>query len=487
MEPTTGYARLGDQRIYYHVLGEAPIDLLALTGAASRDASLRSTVVPSTSYAKSGDVNIAYQVVGDGPRDLVYVPGWVSNIEVMWEDPGFAGFLRRLASFSRLIIFDKRGTGLSDSVPPEELPPLEVRMDDLRAVMDAVGSDKATLMGHSEGGNMCVLFGGTYPERTEGLVLIACYAKRIRSDDYPWAPTWEERMKDVEETERIFREPSNAIVEYYAPSRADDAAFRAWAERWLRLSASPKAAASLLLMNSYIDVTTVLPAIRVPALLLYRKEDEDVKIEEGRYIASKIPDAHLVELEGRDHYFWAGDSEPMLQEIEEFVTGYRTAAEPERILATALFTDIVSSTEMAAGLGDQKWRNVLERHNAMVRAELGRWRGAEVETAGDGFLATFDGPARAIRCAQAISTAVQPLGIEVRCGLHTGEMEIVGDDVAGLAVHIGARISAMAGPGEVLVSRTVKDLVAGAGFEFAPRGTHTLKGIPDQWEVFAVN
>lgn len=437
-------------------------------------------------YARSGDVNVAYQVTGDGPRDLVYVPGWVSNIDVMWEDPGFARFLRRLASFSRLITFDKRGTGLSDAVPVDALPTLEVRMDDLRAVMDAAGSERATLFGHSEGGNMCILFAATHPGRTDGLILTGSYAKRIRSDDYPWAPTREARQAEIEETGRSWGDPG--VIEYYAPSRAKDPAFRAWMQRYLRLSASPRAAVELLRMNTDIDVRAVLPSIRVPTLLLYRTEDQDVKVEEGRYIASRIPEAKLVEMPGADHFFWAGDPEPILQEIQEFVTGHRTSADPERVLATVLFTDIVGSTETAVALGDQAWRDLLERHNSAIRAELGRWRGKEVGTVGDGFLATFDGPARAIRCARAISEVVRPLGLEVRCGLHTGEIELVGDsDVAGLAVHIGARIAALSGPGEVLVSRTVKDLVAGAGFEFAPRGTHSLKGVPEPWEVYALS
>lgn len=423
-------------------------------------------------------------MTGVGPRDLVYVPGWVSNIDVMWEDPGLARFLRRLASFTRLITFDKRGTGLSDAVPIDELPTLEVRMDDLRAVMDAAGSERATLFGHSEGGNMCVLFAATYPDRTDGLILTGCYAKRIRSAEYPWAPTWEERLADIEETERSWGDPG--MIEDLAPSRAGDPAFRAWMQRYLRLSASPRAAAEMLRMNSQIDVTSVLPSIRIPTLLLYRLDDQDVNIEEGRYIASKIPAAKLVELPGVDHFFWAGDPEPLLQEIEEFVTGHRTAADHERVLATVLFTDIVGSTQMAATIGDQAWRDLLLRHNAAIRQELVRWRGREINTAGDGFLATFDGPARAIRCAKAISDVVRPLGIEVRCGLHTGEIEIVDEDVAGLTVHIGARIAALAAPGEVLVSRTVRDLVAGAGFQFLTRGIHSLKGVPEEWEVYAL-
>jgi class 3 adenylate cyclase len=440
--------------------------------------------VPPTSYAQSGDVNIAYQVLGSGPPDLVYVPGFVSNIEVMWEDPGLAQFLERLASFSRLIIFDKRGTGLSDPVPVDRLPNLEVRMDDLRAVMDTVGSEKAFLFGHSEGGNMCVLFAGTFPHRAEGMILTGCYVKRIRSDDYPWAPTWEERLAHVDEIERTWGRGFD--LSYYAPSRADDPAFQDWFLRYARLSASPQAAAALIRMNSQIDVTTLLPSITVPTLLLYRKDDEDVRVEEGRYIASRIPGARLVELDGRDHYFWAGQTEPMLEEIEEFVTGHRSTSSPDRVLATVLFTDIVGSTSKATELGDRRWRDLLSRHNAVVRNLLVRWQGTEVTTTGDGFVARFDGPVRAIRCAQAINREVPSLGLEVRCGLHTGEMEIVGGDVAGLAVHIGARVASLAAPGEVLVSRTVRDLVAGSGIMFDSRGVHELKGIPEPWELFSV-
>jgi pimeloyl-ACP methyl ester carboxylesterase len=438
--------------------------------------------LPVTHYARSDDVNIAYQVTGDGPRDLVYVPGWISNIEVMWEDPGLARFLRRLASFSRLITFDKRGTGLSDSVELDQLPTLEVRMDDVRAVMDAVGSEQATLFGHSEGGNMCILFAATYPERTEGLILTGSYAKRIRSDDYPWAPTWEERQQAIEETERTW--PDAMSVEALAPSRAGDEAFGSWLSRYARLSSSPKAAAALIRMNSQIDVTSILSVIRVPSLLLYRREDPDVDVEEGRYLASHIPDARLVELAGADHFFLARDPEPLLAEIEEFVTGHRTAQVPDRVLATVLFTDIVSSTEVASGLGDRAWADVLERHNSIVRDELHRWRGREVNTTGDGFVATFDGPARALSCSQAIASAVRTLNIEVRCGLHTGEIEMVGGDVAGLVVHIAARIASLAGPNEVLVSRTVKDLVAGSGFRFESLGVQSLKGVPDEWELY---
>ncbi|HUP15798.1 MAG TPA: adenylate/guanylate cyclase domain-containing protein, partial [Acidimicrobiia bacterium] len=394
-------------------------------------------------------------------------------------------FLRRLASFSRLIIFDKRGTGLSDAVDVENLPTLEVRMDDVRAVMDAVGSKRATLFGHSEGGNMCALFAATYPNRTEGLILTGSYVKRIRSDDYPWAPTWEERLAHIEEIAESWGRVVD--IEKVAPSRASDPVFRDWVGRYLRLAASPQAAVALLKMNSHMDLTSVLPAIRVPTLLLYREGDADVQIDEGRFIASKIPDARLIELPGADHFFWAGDSEQMLAEIEEFITGHRASRDPERVLATVMFTDIVSSTNQAAALGDRVWAGLLESHNAVVRGELHKWRGREVNTTGDGFIATFDGPARAINCAQAITRAMPPLGIEVRCGLHTGEVEMVDGDVAGVAVHLAARIAALAGPGEVMVSRTVKDLVAGSGFVFASKGRHALKGISDDWELYAVS
>jgi pimeloyl-ACP methyl ester carboxylesterase len=440
--------------------------------------------VPQTRYARSGDVNIAHQVVGDGPFDLVYVPGFISNIELMWEEPGFARFLQRLASFSRLILFDKRGTGLSDPVPTERLPTLEERMDDVRAVMDAVGSERAALLGHSEGGNMCVLFTATYPERTAALILVGCYARRIYSEDYPWAPTLQERAREIEETEATWGSPE--AFRELAPSRANDAEFQRWIGRYVRQSASPRAAAALLRMNTQIDVRAVLPSISVPSLLLYRLNDSDVNVEEGRYIASRIPGAKLVELPDADHFMWTGDADAILDEIEEFLTGVRRGPDPDRVLATVMFTDIVGSTEAAARLGDRAWRQLLERHHALIRRELGRWRGREIDTAGDGFLATFDGPARAIRCAVGATGSVRELGLEIRAGVHTGEVELVGDDVRGIAVHIGARVSALAGAGEVLVSRTVADLVAGSGIEFMERGEHELKGVPGAWSLYSV-
>ncbi len=441
--------------------------------------------MPETHYAKSGDVNIAYQVVGDGPVDLLYAAGWVTNLEVMWEDPGFARFLNRMASFTRLICFDKRGIGLSDPVPAEDLTNLDIRMRDMTAVMDAVGSERAFLFGHSEGGSTCIRFAYDHPDRTEGLILAFAYAKRLRSADYPWAPTKEQRIADSEAFEASWAEPQT-IADYYAPSRAKDEAFVNWLSRYLRLAASPKAAAALNTGSTNIDVTSLLPEIRAETLCIYRIDDLDVNVEEGRYIASKIPNSKLVEIPGNDHFFWAGDPEPLLQEIEEFITGQRGPAESERVVATALFTDIVGSTALAASVGDRTWRDLLQRHYEVVRRELVTWRGREVKTTGDGVLATFDSPTQAISFATALPASMEPLGIEVRCGIHTGEMELRSGDVAGLAVHIAARISALAGSSEVLVSRTVKDLVVGSDITFEKKGSHQLKGVPDEWEIYAV-
>ena len=428
-------------------------------------------------------MNIAYQVVGEGPLDLVYVPGWVSNIEFMWSYEPFAHFLRRLAAFSRLILFDKRGTGLSDRVPTDQLPGLEQRMDDVRAVLDAVGSERAALFGHSEGGNMCLLFAATHPQRVSALALLAIYAKRLRSEDYPWAPTREQREAEA----RRLEEQGWGEVDLtdYAPSRANDPDFQRWLRAWLRNGASPGAAAALLRMNTLIDVRDVLPTISVPTLVLHRVGDRDVDIEEGRYIAERIPGARLEELPGDEHPIAGGDIDRLADELEEFLTGMRPTPEPDRVLATVVFTDIVGSTDRAVALGDRAWRDLLDRHHAIVRLELERYRGREVDTAGDGFLATFDGPARAVRCACAIRDAVRELGLEVRVGVHTGEVQIRDGDVAGIAVHTGARVSALAGPGEVLVSRTVTDLTAGSGLVFEPRGEHELKGVPGTWQVFA--
>jgi pimeloyl-ACP methyl ester carboxylesterase len=441
---------------------------------------------PETRYARSGEVNIAYQVAGHGPLDLVYVPGWVSNVELMWEEPAMARFLERLATFSRLILFDKRGTGLSDRVSNDRLPTLEQRMDDVRSVLEAVGSERAALFGHSEGGNMCVLFAATYPERTTALITLGCFAKRRDpDDDYPWAPRAGDREDTVVDVERHWGRLRPQDVEYYAPSRLGDEQFVRHLEQYLRRAASPGAAAALLRMNSYIDVRAVLPTIGVPTLVLHRTGDHDVNVAEGRYLASKIPGAKFVELPGDDHWISAGNTDEIADEIEEFLTGTRPAPERDRVLATVLFTDIVGSTERAAELGDRGWRELLERHHALVRTELAHARGREVDNAGDGFFAAFDGPARAVRCAKSIVESVRELGLAVRSGLHTGECEVLDGKVSGIAVHTGARVAAHAGPGEVLVSSTVKDLVAGSGLEFEDRGVHELKGIPGEWQLYA--
>jgi pimeloyl-ACP methyl ester carboxylesterase len=441
------------------------------------------SVLPETRYAKSGDLNIAYQVVGQGPFDLVYVPGWVSNIEAMWEEPSHARLLGRLAAFSRLILFDKRGTGMSDPVPVDRLPTLEERMDDVRAVMDAAGSQRAAIFGSSEGGLMSVLFSATSPERIEALITLAIYATRLRSPDYPWAPKPEARAVEIEEIERTWG--GEMDISNLAPSA--DEAFKRRAVAYLRRSASPGAAVALLRMNSQIDVREVLPTIRVPTLVLQRVDDRDVNVEEGRWIARQIPGAKYVELPGDEHLIWAGDVDAVVDEVEEFLTGRRPVHEPDRVLATVLFTDIVGSTERATEVGDRRWRELLDQHHSLVRRQLERFDGREVDTAGDGFLATFDGPARAIRCADSLRVGVRALGLEIRAGLHTGECEVVGDGVRGIAVHTGARVAALAGTGEVLVSSTVKDLVAGSGIEFEDRGTHELKGVPGEWRLYAVS
>jgi class 3 adenylate cyclase len=442
-------------------------------------------VIPQTRYAKAPDgVSIAYQVVGEGPRDLVWVPGWVSHLEAIWEEPTAARFLERLASFSRLILFDKRGTGMSDRVPPSELPTLEQRMTDVLAVCDAVGSERAALLGVSEGAPLCVLFGATYPARTTAIILLGGFARELIGDGYEWGHTRERLDAFLEEIANEWGGPVGLDIR--APSRAKDERFRATWARYLRMGASPSAVLALVRMNSEIDVRPILATCRVPTLVLHRTGDLAIPVESGRYLAEHIPGAKLVELPGNDHLPWVGDSDAILDEIEEFLTGHRHQVEPDRVLATVLFTDIVGSTQRAAEIGDKAWGDLLAAHHAIVREQIARFGGQEMGTAGDGFLATFDGPARGVRCALAIALAVRPIGLDIRAGLHTGEVELVPGDIRGLAVHIGARIGALAGPGEVLVSRTVKDLVVGSGLVFVDRGTHRLKGVPDEWQVFAV-
>jgi class 3 adenylate cyclase len=439
---------------------------------------------PKTLYAKSGDVSIAYQVVGDGPFDLIWVPGWISNVEESWDVPQYARFLDRLASFSRLIVFDKRGTGLSDRVSNDRLPTLEQRMDDVRAVLEATGSASAAVFGASEGGNMSVLFTATYPERVRALVLAGVYAKRVWSPDYPWAPTPEHREREYAMLEREWAEEMDVAA--LAPSAIGDPLLMRRLATFFRRSASPGTAVALLRMNTEIDTRAVLRTIGVPTLVLQRSGDRDVNVEEGRWIAQQIPDAKYIELPGDDHLVWVGDTDTMLDEVEAFVAGARRGTEPDRVLATILFTDIVGSTQRAAALGDRRWRELLKEHHRLVRNELEHFRGREINTAGDGFFARFDAPARAIRCAHTLCSAVRELGIEIRAGVHTGECEIVDDTLAGIAIHVGARVAAHAAAGEVLVSRTVKDLVAGSGIDFADRGEHQLKGVPGSSQLYAV-
>jgi class 3 adenylate cyclase len=432
-------------------------------------------------YARSGDVHIAYRVFGDGPRDLVLVPGTLSHAELFWEFPINQYLLKRLTSFARVIVFDKRGQGLSDRVGEQTL---EERIGDVRAVMEAAGSPRATIFGWSEGGSMSLMFSATYPERTSALVLCGSFAS-IKAA--PWSMSREGWGHLLRQVESLWGQ--GVLVPFNAPSRRDDAAFVEWFGRLERASASPGAILALLRANYEIDVRDVLPAIQVPTLILHRVGDKAVPVEAGRYIAQHIRGAKYVELPGDDHLLQAYDQDTLnllIDEIEEFVTGARSGPEPDRVLVTVMFTDIVSSTERAAAVGDRRWRELLDGYLGVARRQLERFRGREVDVAGDGLFAIFDGPARAIRCACAIRDAVHPLGLEVRAGLHTGECEVAESRVSGIAVHTGARIAAAARPQEVLASSTVRDLVAGSGIRFDDRGSHVLKGVPGDWRLFAV-
>lgn len=441
------------------------------------------TMMPTTKYARSGSVHIAYQVAGDGPHDVVLVPGWVSHIEYAWEDPSFRHFLRRLTSFSRLILLDRRGTGLSDRV--NELPTLEQRMDDVRAVMDAAGTERAALFGLSEGGPMCLMFAATYPARTSALVLYGTFARMLRAPDYPIGLPAEMFRVFSERIEESWG--TGAIsADYFAPSLAHDEAFRrSWA-RFERLAVSPGGMQALMRILHETDARHALSIIRVPTLIVHRHGDRVARVEGARYMAERIQGAKYVELPGPDHFPWVGNMDAILDEVEEFLTGARRSPELDRVLATVMFTDIVGATERAVALGDRRWRELLDSHHVVIRDQLARFRGREIDTAGDGFLAAFDGPARGVRCADAIVREVRRLGLEVRAGLHTGECEILGDKLSGIAVHTGARVASVAGPGEVLVSGTVKDLVAGSGIRFEDRGVQVLKGIPGEWHLYAV-
>ena len=447
--------------------------------------------MPPTQYARSGDVSIAYQVVGDGPIDIVLVPGYVSHVEMIWDNPGAVRMIERIASFARLLMFDKRGNGLSD--PVEGAPLLEERIDDVRAVMEAAGSQQAVLYGASEGVPMCLLFAASHPESVSALVLYGGMARSTWAPDYPWASPADALLESSMEMAPYLFE--GAALEVMAPSIADDPQYRQAFARFQRYATSPSMLQQNFLMFLDIDVRAILPSVEVPTLVLHRRGDMAVNRRAAEWMAGQIPGAKYVELPGNDHLMYVGDTDRLLDEVEEFLTGSRRTVEIDRVLATVMFTDIVDSTQRASSMGDRAWRDLLDAQNDILRRQLARFRGREIKTLGDGMLATFDGPARAIRCALAITEAVRPLGIEVRVGLHTGEVELVGDpedsahgggDVAGIAVHIAARVGAKAGTGEVLVSGTVKDLVAGSGIAFADRGEHILKGIPDQWRLFAV-
>jgi pimeloyl-ACP methyl ester carboxylesterase len=438
--------------------------------------------LPETRYAKSGDIHIAYQTFGRG-SDLVIVPGWASHVEYAWEEPVFAQFLSRLGSFCRVTWFDKRGTGLSDR--NVGMPTLEQRMDDVRVVMDAVGIKRAAIFGYSEGGSMSALFAATYPEKVSHLILYGCFARRIWAPDYPWAPTLKEREEWIDSLEKGWG--GDVEIESLAPSRKNDEGFRKWFARYGRLSVSPAAAVALARMNTFIDIRNVLPTIHVPTLIIHRIGDKDAKIENGRYLADHIPGAKFVKLPGEDHAPTAGSIDQIIDQIQEFVTGVRQTVHIDRVLSTILFTDIVDSTQKANQLGDNRWKGLLLAHQEMIRKEIAKYRGREIKTTGDGFLAIFDGPGRAIECALEITSSVKKLGIAVRAGLHTGECELVGNDIAGVAVHLAARVAAKAKGSEVLVSSTVKDLVSGSEIKFEDRGVHALKGVQSRWRLYSAS
>jgi class 3 adenylate cyclase len=448
---------------------------------------------PETRYTKSGGVHVAYQVVGEGALDLVYVPNAMHHVELNWENPPVARFLGRLSTLCRLIAFDKRGTGMSDRV--EGVPTLETRMDDIRAVMDAAGSDRGVLFGIGDAGPLCALFAATFPERTAGLMLMNSTPRFARAPDFPWLPTRGEQEQIIDEAVRRSVDPASRVEQHpfsfrVANPDATESEARSF-ERVFRLSASPGARYEYFRMNLDVDVCDILPAIRVPTLVLHRAELARPDVRGARYMATRIPGARLVEVPGRNFGPPIGDQETLFAEIERFLDQVLAArdskdTEPERVLSTVLFTDIVDATNRASELGDRAWREVLTQHHELIRSSLGHFRGKEVDTAGDGFFATFDGPARAIRCACEIRDGVRDVGLQVRVGLHTGECEVMDDKVTGIAVHIGARVASLASAGEVLVSRTVKDLVAGSGIDFQDRGEQKLKGVPGEWQLYAV-
>lgn len=437
---------------------------------------------PRTAYARQGNVHIAYQVFGEGAADLVIVPGFISHLEHMWDEPSLARFLERLGSFCRVIAFDKRGTGLSDR--PGKPPTLEERMEDVHAVMDAVRSERAALFGISEGGPMSVLFAATYPERTSALILYGTWAKGLRSEDYPWNLSREQYERWITTIPESWGDPGT--IRYWAPTAIDDVYLREWWGKMQRLGASPGAVIELIRLYQQIDVRPILSSIQVPTLVLHRRGDRAIKVEAGRHLAEHIPGARFVELEGVDHLWWVHENGAITAEIEEFLTGVRPPVTFERTLATVLFTDIVGSTARAIELGDGPWRELLERHDQLIRRAIARYQGREIKSTGDGFLILFEGPSRAIRCAQEIREAVKPLGIEIRAGIHTGEVERMGNELGGVAVHLASRVTDHAGADAIFVTGTVKDLVVGSGIEFEDRGPHVLKGLEGEWRLYSV-
>ncbi|MET0510901.1 MAG: alpha/beta fold hydrolase [Thermoleophilaceae bacterium] len=439
-------------------------------------------MAPVARYAQSGELSIAYIVEGSEDRDRVWIPPWLSPVEYLWSEESLARVMARLTQFARVITFDRRGSGLSD--PLAGAPTLEEQMDDVLAVMDAAGSERAAIAGTLEGGPMAAIFAATYPERVSALVLYASFARATWAPGYEWA--WSAERRNERMAELVEHWGEGWVAGGVAPANMVDPGFREWAGRLERLAASPSTIRRILELIGEFDVREVLPSIRVPTLVLHRRDDSFIKIEHSRYLAERIPGARYVELEGDQNMFSVGDTEGVLGEIEEFLTGARHDREPDRMLATVLFTDICGSTERAAQMGDRSWRFLLERHDAMFRQALGRHRGREVKRTGDGFLATFDGPARAIRCAADVAGSMGSLGLEVRAGLHTGELEVMDGDLGGLALHIAARVMDSAEPSEVLVSSTVKDLVAGSGIDFQDRGARELRGIPGEWRLFSV-
>lgn len=441
------------------------------------------SATPQTRYARSGDVGIAYQVLGEGERDLVIAFPWVSNLDLQWENPRLAHFLRRLAGFARVILFDRRGVGLSD--PVDGAATLEERMDDVRAVMDAAGSERAALLGMSEGATACMLFAATYPERTTALLLWGAMARSTADEDYPWAAP-REALIEAEEELIAPRWGEGATIEIFSPSLADDPRAREFQARLERGAGSPMRVWQLSRMFLETDVREALPLIQQPTLIMHRRQDRAVNVRASRWLAERIAGARYVEFEGIDHFPWVGDSEGPLAAIEEFLTGVRPAANPERVLATVVFTDIVASTERATEVGDRRWRALLEQQQLLVRERLARFEGREIKTTGDGFLVTFDGPTRAVEFARSVVDDAPSLGIEVRAGAHTGEVELIGGDVGGIGVHVASRICDLADGGKVLASRTVHDLTVGSGLGFEPCGRRALKGVPGEWELYEV-